>query len=96
MDYFCWLTEGQIKVFDISLNAYSKVIELDKFDSTVNSIAVLKKADKEECYLVGLGSVNILFYDITNAKIERIEVGGRAKMYCFLYLDSLSAMRNWH
>lgn len=56
------------------------MIELSEFDPTVSSIAVLKKADKEECYLVGLGSVNILFYDITNAKIERIEVGGRAEL----------------
>jgi hypothetical protein len=95
VDYFCWLSEGQIKVFDLSLNMYSKVIELSEFDSTVSAIAVVKKADREECYLVGLGSVNILFYDIGNAKIERIEVAGRAELYPFFYLGSLWAMRNW-
>jgi hypothetical protein len=72
VDYFCWLTEGQIKIFDISLNAYSKVIELSEFDSSVSAIAVLKKADKDEYYLVGLGAASLLFYDITNAKIERV------------------------
>ncbi len=72
VDYFCWLTDSQIKIFDISLNAYSKVIELSEFDPTVSAIAVLKKADKDECYLVGLGSVNLVFYDITNAKTERV------------------------
>ena len=28
VDYFCWLAETQIRVFDLSLNAYSKIIEI--------------------------------------------------------------------
>lgn len=78
VDYFCWLTDSQIKVFDISLNSYSRVIDISEYDSAVSCIATLKKADKEECYLVALGNEHLLLYDVTNAKFERIEVAGHA------------------
>jgi len=80
VDYFCWLSDTQIKVFDLSLNAYSKIIEIPEFDTSLSRIASLKKSDKEEVYLVGLGSQNLLFYDVTNSKMERVELEGRAEL----------------
>ena len=35
VDYLCWLTNENIKVFDLSLNAYSKIIEVQEYDSEV-------------------------------------------------------------
>jgi hypothetical protein len=80
VDCFCWLTETQIKVFDISLNSYSRIIDIAEYDSGVTAIAALKKADRDECFLVGLGTNNLIIYDITNAKVERVEVAGRAEL----------------
>lgn len=72
VDYLCWLTNDNIKIFDLSLNAYSKVIDIQEYDSQVNQISILKKADKDEMYVLGLGTENLLIYDISNAKIERV------------------------
>jgi hypothetical protein len=64
-------------LFDLSLNAYSKVIDVQEYDSQVQQICALRKADKDEMYLLGLGAQNLLVYDISNAKIERVEIEGR-------------------
>jgi hypothetical protein len=77
VDYLCWLTNESIKVFDLSLNAYSKVIDIQKYDPQIQQICILKKADKDEMYLLGLGSKNLLIYDISNSKAERVEIVGR-------------------
>lgn len=47
VDYFCWLTDTQIKVFDISLNSYSRIIDIAEYDSTVTTITTLKKSDRD-------------------------------------------------
>jgi hypothetical protein len=36
------------------------------------------KSDRNESFLIALGTENLLVYDVTNAKIERIEVVGKA------------------
>lgn len=77
VDYLCWLTNESIKVFDLSLNAYSKVIEIQQYDPRIQQICILKKGDKDEMYLLGLGSENLLIYDISNSKTERVEIEGR-------------------
>ncbi len=77
VDYLCWLTNESIKVFDLSLNAYSKVIDIQKYDPQIQQICTLKKADKDEMYLLGLGSKNLLIYDISNSKAERVEILSR-------------------
>lgn len=69
VDYLCWLTNESIKVFDLSLNAYSKIIEVQEYDSQVEQICPLRKTDKDEIYLLALGSENLLVYDISNSKI---------------------------
>ena len=33
VDYLCWFTNESIKIFDLSLNAYSKVIFIQEYDS---------------------------------------------------------------
>lgn len=38
---------------------------------------MLSKEEKEEMYLLCLGGSNLLIYDISNAKIERVELEGR-------------------
>jgi len=32
VDFFCWLTNESITVFDLSLNAYSKIIDIEDYD----------------------------------------------------------------
>lgn len=44
----------------------------------MHAIAPLRKADRDECFLIALGTDNLLAYDITNSKIERIETSGKA------------------
>lgn len=44
----------------------------------MHGIATLRKAERDECFLIALGSENILAYDITNSKIERIETSGKS------------------
>lgn len=44
----------------------------------MHAIAALRKAERDECFLIALGSDHILAYDITNAKIERIETSGKS------------------
>jgi hypothetical protein len=78
VDYFCWLTDTQIKVYDLALNSYSKVIDISEYDTLVTKISTIRKSDRDEFFLLALGSQNILAYDVTNAKIERIEVAGKA------------------
>jgi hypothetical protein len=53
------------------------VIDVQEYDSQVQQICALRKADKDEMYLLGLGAQNLLVYDISNAKIERVEIEGR-------------------
>ena len=61
VDYLCWLTDTQIKLFDIS-----------EYDSGVSKLTVLLKSDRNESFLIALGTENLVVYDVTNAKIERI------------------------
>lgn len=72
VDYLCWLTDTQIKLFDISLNSYSKIIDISEYDSGVSKLTVLLKSDRNESFLIALGTENLVVYDVTNAKIERI------------------------
>lgn len=74
VDYLCWLTDDSILIFDLSLNAYSKVIEIQEYDSHVQQLSILKKANKDEMYLLALGAENLIIYDISNSKMERIEI----------------------
>jgi len=47
VDYLVWFTNESIKIFDLSLNAYSKVIDIQEYDSEIQQICVLLKADKD-------------------------------------------------
>lgn len=93
VDYFCWLTDSQINVFDISLNSYSRIIDIAEYDSGVSSLSTLKKSDRDECFLLGLGNDNLLIYDVTNAKVERVEVTGKSELYLFFEVGTRWALR---
>jgi hypothetical protein len=73
VEYIGWLTSQHIKLFDVSLNTYSAVVDLQKYDSEVSVIYPLRKADRDEVYLVALGKDNMLLYDVTNTKMERVD-----------------------
>jgi hypothetical protein len=44
----------------------------------VTKMSTLQKTDRDECFLIALGADNIIVYDVTNAKIERIELSGKS------------------
>jgi hypothetical protein len=77
IDFFCWLTNESVVVFDISLNAYSRVIEIQEFDSEIRQLCLIRKSEKEQSYLLCLGMDNLLVYDLSLSKIERIEIENR-------------------
>ena len=77
VDFFCWLTNESITVFDLSLNAYSKVIEIEDYDVDVRELSSVKKGERDQMYLLCLGAENLLIYDLSNSKIERIELEAR-------------------
>lgn len=47
VDYLCWFTNEVIKVFDLSLNGFSKIIDIREYDYEIKQICVLLKADKD-------------------------------------------------
>lgn len=56
-------------MFDLSLNAYNKSIEVSEYDEVgVSQISVLKK-DENQSYLIALGNENILVFDVNTGKI---------------------------
>jgi hypothetical protein len=72
VDYFCWVTNEMIAVFDVALNSYSKVLEIADYDVDVRQLSSICKADSHQMYLLCLGVENLLIYDISSSKMERI------------------------
>jgi hypothetical protein len=77
VDFFCWLTNEAVVVFDISLNAYSRIVEIQEFDIEIRQLCLIRKSEKEQSYLLCLGMNNLLVYDLSLSKIERIEIENR-------------------
>ena len=59
------------------MDSFSKIIDIQQYDSLISQIFLIKKADREEVYLMGMGAQNIMVYDVTNSKMERMEVEGK-------------------
>lgn len=72
-DKLICITDLSIKTFDIELNNFSKVIEISNYDEAIVRVGALKK-DSDHMYLVGLGHQNIIFYDVSCGKIERVQI----------------------
>lgn len=77
VDYFCWLTNEKVSVFDVSLNAYSKVIDIQEYDTEIRQLCQIRKAERDQMYLLCLGLDNLLIYDLSLSKTERIEIESR-------------------
>ena len=74
VDYFCWVTNETVTVFDVSLNSYSKIIDIEDYDVEVRQLSFISKAERNQMYLLCLGVENLLIYDLSNSKIERVEL----------------------
>lgn len=74
VDYFCWVTNETVTVFDVSLNSYSKIIDIEDYDVDVRQLSFISKAERNQMYLLCLGVENLLIYDLSNSKIERVEL----------------------
>lgn len=55
VDYFCWVTNDTVSIFDVSLNSYSKVIEIEEYDVDVRQLSFISKAERDQMYLLCLG-----------------------------------------
>ena len=74
VDYFCWVTNETVTVFDVSLNSYSKIIDIEDYDVDIRQLSFISKAERDQMYLLCLGVENLLIYDLSNSKIERVEL----------------------
>ena len=74
VDYFCWVTNEAVTVFDVSLNSYSKIIDIEDYDVDIRQLSFISKAERDQMYLLCLGVENLLIYDLSNSKIERVEL----------------------
>jgi hypothetical protein len=59
------------------MDSFSKIIDIQQYDSSISQLFLTKKAEKEEVYVMGLGRQNIVVYDVTNCKMERMEIEGK-------------------
>lgn len=64
-------------IFDVSLNSYSKIIDIEDYDVDVRQLSSISKAERDQMYLLCLGAENLLIYDLSNSKIERVELENR-------------------
>ena len=74
VDYLAWLTPTRLALYDLSLDSYSKVIDLRELQSNPSQLLTLRKHSRDENYLLCLGEGMILAYDVTNLRTERIEL----------------------
>lgn len=77
VDYFCWVTNETVTIFDVSLNSYSKIIDIEDYDVDVRQLSFISKSERNQMYLLCLGVENLLIYDLSNSKIERVELENR-------------------
>jgi len=66
-----------VTIFDVSLNSYSKIIDIEDYDVDVRQLSSISKAERDQMYLLCLGVENLLIYDLSNSKIERVELENR-------------------